>query len=130
VTQVAFGSDSMVLACTGSVGGMPLIELWDPPIGKFLNSLVRELSQDDDRWGEMIWEMAYSADGRWLAIYDEFDMLDLWDAKAGRLVRSWNIDGGHGGLAFSPDSQLLACGLRDGVAVWRLDEAGDPDTQS
>jgi WD40 repeat protein len=62
-----------------------------------------------------LYAVAYSPDGRWLASGGLDTIVKIWDAKTGREVRAlgrvrWPIRG----LAFSPDSRLLAaaCGER------------------
>jgi WD40 repeat protein len=71
------------------------------------------------------WEFASSRDGRRLAaVHKDRDGLVLWDAPRRRAAE---IEAGPtraDGLAFSPQGDLLACGIGGIVRVFRLGEPG------
>jgi serine/threonine-protein kinase len=69
--------------------------------------------------------MAFSPDGRWIAVGTDSRAIEIWDASTGKRNHLWR---GHAAgvtaIAFSPDGQWLATGSEDGVTkVW------DPATQ-
>jgi WD40 repeat protein len=55
--------------------------------------------------------VAFSADGQWFA-QTEFDLIRVWDLKAGKVLRSWKPPGerslGLQSVTFSPDGKRLA----------------------
>ncbi len=72
--------------------------------------------------------VAYSPDGRLLAVADQSGAITLWDAASRRRVGASLV--GHSGpvnaLAFSPDGQILASAGADGaVRLWTLADMGE-----
>jgi WD40 repeat protein len=98
--------------------------------------------------GQPVWErkappeglvpdVAYSPDGRWLALAcgnpwlgsSEPGVVTLWEAGTGKEIhKSSAYQGGVFGVAFSPDSRWLASGGADGIVrIWDTrDIAGEP----
>lgn len=111
----------------------------NPPRGGPLTflSLVRKPTELD---GVLSWDIipvhhrggnnsvapVYSPDGNQLATCDEANVLRIWDAKTGNLVRAM-ITPGKGrwsfGLSWSPDGRYLICPMRsakDKFHVWNV----------
>jgi WD40 repeat protein/serine/threonine protein kinase len=72
-------------------------------------------------------DIAYSPDGRLLAMANNTGNVDLWDVKGNRLLRAVRAHGDRCySVAFSPDGKLLAAGARDGnialfsTSTWTL----------
>lgn len=67
-------------------------------------------------------QMAYSPDGRWIAIHSRRSQTDqLWDARAGALHHAFDkpqSGGGDLGPVFSPDGRLIAVGGREAKIEW------------
>jgi WD40 repeat protein len=65
--------------------------------------------------------IAVSSDGRWVATGAHLtDMLKIWDARSGRLIRTLRQGGGIAYCQFSRDGKWLATGL-DGNRFWAVD---------
>jgi uncharacterized protein with WD repeat len=73
--------------------------------------------------------MAFSPDGRWLAIMDQ-RAVQLWDPDSGEELLRIPHEMAYG-LAFSPDSRLLAAGFVANppavkvAHIWQLRESAD-----
>jgi WD40 repeat protein len=67
-------------------------------------------------------DLAFSPDGRLLAVAAEKARTALWDAQTGKLVRRLpDATSGAGAVAFSPNGRLLASGgLDSGVRIWTV----------
>jgi WD40 repeat protein len=73
------------------------------------------------RSGDGILSLAYSPDGKYLASGSRNDVVRLWDATTGQLVRTFK-DHWVWALAFSPDGkQLVTAGSNKVVRLWDVD---------
>lgn len=111
ISEMAFSPDNRLLACGGWKDGKGVVVLdtdsWQP---------AHEASQR----GECL---AFSPDGRMLAVEEFPNQIVLWDTATWQIARTL---AGHGdtvsALSFSPDSGLLASGANDrNVFVWDVD---------
>ncbi len=69
------------------------------------------------RYSNAVSALAFSSDGKWLAVRREGGAAALWDAVAKRLATDLPGAGLGGALAFSPRTNLLAWGNKDAVGV-------------
>ncbi|WP_168221025.1 WD40 repeat domain-containing serine/threonine protein kinase [Actinomadura sp. WMMA1423] len=99
-------------------------KVWDLRSGRTVADLTFKSS---DRTDLFVMEgLAFSPDGRYLAGSgsgrgEGFGKVPLWDVKAGKLLKTFVLDGPNAGttaavqsVAFSPDGKTLAAGYGDG----------------
>jgi WD40 repeat protein len=113
VTCIALSPDGKTLA-SGAEDNT--IKLWDIATGQELRTLSTHHPDDSSSHGVL--NIVFSPDGRMLA--SEFESfsdttsnfifyMDLWDSASGKHLRTWN-NYYLWGVAFSPDSKMLAWG--------------------
>jgi WD40 repeat protein len=99
---------------SSSSGGT--VQVWEVATGR---ELARVELDRDYVWGSGVWSVAFSSDGRLLAIVTDRVVLVLVAQEGRELARAEFFGAGGGGVAFSRDGRLLAAGSRDGVVgVW------------
>jgi WD40 repeat protein len=115
----AFSPDSSLLA-VAPVDGVKLFEVHS-------GRLVRQFGDEDS----CTRAMAFSPDGRTIALGDSDGGVSLWETATGQLRRRFSgHDGAVTALAFSPDGRRLASGGEDTtVLIWDVWTAGEPQDQ-
>ena len=115
VRALAFSRDGQTVV---SGSDDKTIRVWSTVSGASIHTLVSDSE---------VQTVALSPDGRFVASASEHDEVRLWDAVSGQTIKAWKTTGAprswgvqdrrvhpvhwsSGGLAFSPDSQLLAMG--------------------
>ncbi|MAU00169.1 MAG: hypothetical protein CL608_23765 [Anaerolineaceae bacterium] len=113
VLDVAYSPDGARLATAGADG---LAKVWDAESGEDLLVLEGHTTG--------LFRVVYSGDGRYLATTSDANnaTTNIWDANSGQLLHSLGPNPGRAwGLAFSPDSQLVATGGAGGfLQVWNV----------
>jgi WD40 repeat protein len=100
---IAFTADGQTLATADIYS----LKLWDVSNGKLLRTLKTG--------GE---SLAFSPDGRTLAVGSEGNETTLWDLTTSRVIRS--LPGGSSKVAFSADGRLLANSWGATVYLWEV----------
>lgn len=119
VFDIAFSPEGHTLASAGWGG----IDLWDANTGELLHSFPREN-------GRFFLCVAFSPDGRVLAVGRDDKKIDLWDVDNGLLLQTLTGHTGDGrdgdtafvyDVMFSPDGQILAsAGSDKTVRLWEV----------
>ncbi len=119
VFDIAFSPEGHTLASAGWGG----IDLWDANTGELLHSFPREN-------GRFFLCIAFSPDGRVLAVGRDDKKIDLWDVDNGLLLQTLTGHTGDGrdgdtafvyDVMFSPDGQILAsAGSDKTVRLWEV----------
>ena len=105
-----------------AISGADAVELRDATNGRELRRLPHGSGDPQQRqtrfYGEEGPELAFSPDGRWLAV--AADSPRVWDASTGELRHQLSgHDGAVQGIAFSPDGRLIAtAGVDSTVRIW------------
>lgn len=115
-----------------------LCKVWDATTGELLEILREHASQTPHHYPSMLYSVAASPDGKWLATGDRIGHTAIWDANSFEKVAeietpvmyTWDPRarrhsiGGIRSLAFSPDNNELAIG---GIGkIGNIDHLGGP----
>lgn len=124
--MVVVSPDATMMATAATTGGQ--VQIWDirdrthpRPIGAPITTATR-----------FTWEMAFSPDGRTLAIGDDDTSVRLWDLADPERPVPWGpaLTGPNNlvrSVAFSPDGiSLVAVGADGGVFTWSVTEPANP----
>ncbi|KAH9203354.1 hypothetical protein DL95DRAFT_472452 [Leptodontidium sp. 2 PMI_412] len=104
---VAFSPDSQVLASAGST-----VQLWNLPTGEELQQPIPVIEK------YVIYDIAFSHDGKLLASASEDGTVRLWNPATGEQVKQLLDGTSVFAIAFSRDGKLLASASDDGVTLW------------
>lgn len=121
-----------------SVADDMLCKLWDAATGELIRTVTDHEKMTPHHYPSMLYAATISADGKLLATGDKVGHVAIWDLATGHqiaeldapLLYTWDPKqrrhsiGGIRGLAFSPDSRLLAVG---GIGqIGNIDHLGGP----
>jgi WD40 repeat protein len=117
LSSAAVSSDG-TLAVVGAMGGDGAT-MWDVTHEKQLGRL-----SPTEVYGPANC-VAISPDARWIATASNWERgrlpIRIWEAKSGRLVKSFERPGSTSTMQFTPDSRRLITGMSDGSAlVWEV----------
>ena len=113
VRDLEFSPDGKALVSVAGNNSDFAIRLWEVGSGLPVRSLQGHTS--------IVWGVAFSPDGKMLALASKDGTAKVWDWRSGELLESLNFPSEVTSVAFSPDSQTLAVGGVDGspnAAVW------------
>jgi WD40 repeat protein len=73
---------------------------------------------EEESISTLVWNVAFSPDGRLIACADGYGLIYIWDVTTGELLATLH---GHSKavstISFSPDGRVLASGGLDGVII-------------
>ena len=108
---LALSHDGRLLAVTGGRDGKGEVTVWDLSTGQQVVTLHGHT--------KLVWNAAFSPDGRHLATAGNDGVLKVWDAKTGEELRSWPLGNFVNDVAFSPDGKRLAAVNYNGTLhIW------------
>jgi len=117
VRSLTFTPDGTALAAAGGNAREFVTNIWDVASGQSL----AVLSGHDG----IIWDLAFSPDGRMLASVSSDKTAQIYDWRKGDMLKTLNFPGEVVSVNFSPDGQILAVGGVDephdqvmNAAVW------------
>ncbi|MEO0377356.1 MAG: WD40 repeat domain-containing protein, partial [Cyanobacteria bacterium P01_A01_bin.17] len=129
VQAVDYSPDGNILAAGDSEGQ---IKLWKPDINteEPIQAIdAHPVSEDEGPDTRGVLDLSFSPDGRWLASGGSDRVLKLWSVEGDRLRPAADLNHTNAvtGVAFGPDSQLLATSTKTdsdanqrGIALWRI----------
>jgi WD40 repeat protein len=121
IRKVRASGDGKIVA---SVADDMICKLWDAGSGKLLHELRGHAEKTPNGFGSMLFNCAFSADGKQIATADKIGKAIVWDVASGKKVTeveapimyTWDpvqrlhSIGGMRSVAFSPDGKTLAVG--------------------
>jgi WD40 repeat protein len=105
---VACASDGKTLALAEGSSPARLIDVSNPQARASFSG-----PKDDP-----VWSLAFSPDGKLLAVGHEHHGVQLWNVATGSVARQLDYPGGVHALAFTPDGKTLAAGGAEQIALW------------
>ncbi len=121
IRKVRVSPDGKLFA---SVADDMVCRVWDAETGKKVHELRGHQEKTPNHFNSMLYAVAFSPDGKYLATGDKVGHIVVWDVAKGTqlaameapIMYTWDPSarlhsiGGIRSLAFSPDSKLLAVG--------------------
>lgn len=121
IRKVRASRDGKVIA---SVADDMVCKLWDASTGKLMHELRGHAEKTPNGFGSMLFNCAFSADGKQIATADKIGKAIVWEVATGKKVTeveapimyTWDpvqrlhSIGGIRSVAFSPDGKTLAVG--------------------
>jgi WD40 repeat protein len=117
VAKIAFSPDSKILAT--AEGPRRTIRLWDVGTGKPLKELA--MPKSDDPGMGYADHVTFSADGKLVIGAGNADVIPIWDAKQGTLLKTIRTEDSAFDLAISPDSKWVAYCTMWAMKTWSVD---------
>jgi WD40 repeat protein len=121
IRKVIASPDNKLIA---SVADDMVCRLWDAASGKIVHELRGHKEMTPNNYSSMLYAVAFSSDGKYLATADKVGHIVVWDVRTGKelgtceapIMYTWDpvqrlhSIGGVRALAFSPDGTKLAAG--------------------
>ena len=100
VSKIVFSPDGKILASAAYGVPSSWVDLWNAKTGQKLATF--------EGHADVIHDLAFRNDSRWLASASEDRMIKLWDVRERKLALTLKLDGEPHYVAFSPDGRFLA----------------------
>ncbi len=121
--NTAIGLVRSTLLGVESMRRFPSLEA-DQALRRGLDLLLRPMVEMSHH--NLIYAVAFSSDGRWLATGSRDNTARIWDCITGQEVARMTHESTVQAIAFSPDGHWLATGSRDNmVRVWEVETGAD-----
>jgi len=110
ITDLDWSPDGQFIATAAGAEG--LVYVYDPRTWETVHKFQEHFG--------MVWHVAWSPGGRYLASLGEDNLIYIWDTTTGNLIHSIEGDGYHPQrVEWSPDGQYIVTDL-DEFSVWRI----------
>lgn len=135
IRRVSVSPDRTIVA---SIADDMIGKLWNVESGELIHKLEDHKPETPDHYPSMLYAVAFSPDGKWLATADKVGHIAVWEVASGKQAAeleapgmyTWDPKarrhsiGGIRSVAFSHDSKLLAAG---GIGkIGNIDHLGGP----